>query len=239
MSTSNLADCQASLLPKARPKPMAEAQGVHAMLNTRVNIRCTSKGQIHANILALSELFYCRETRHLIGCQIRVDSNKPRRGVKLPALQIAWETSDWQSLGREDERILKSRINDFGFGPFRIGLLRGAMAIYALDVQKAQAMRDLAAVLAAPDALERVGFEVWDRVRPSAGSCMRSVTRLIRYAGQTRAVPLDGLQRQGAVACIKRVGWAGLTDADIGQSLRSATVREVVQPKSYTKGAAR
>lgn len=103
---------------------------------------------------------------------------------------------------------------------------------------RANAMHDLTAVLAAPDAIHHVGFEVWDRVRPIAGSCLRLATRLIRFAGQNAAVRLDEVQHKRAVACITRAGWATLTAADIDQCLRSAPVREVVRVKSNRKGAA-
>lgn len=108
----------------------------------------------------------------------------------------------------------------------------------ALGKARAEAMRDLTAVLAAPDAIERVGFEVWDRVRPVAGSCIRLATRLIRFAGQNAAVRLDEVQRRRAVTCIMRAGWAPLTAADIDQCLRSAPVREVLRAKSNGKGVA-
>lgn len=108
----------------------------------------------------------------------------------------------------------------------------------ALGDARAQAMHDLTTMLAAPDAIERLGFEVWDRVRPVAGSCLRLATRLIRFAGQSGAARLDEAQRQPAAACIRRAGWATLTAADIDQCLRSATVREVLRAKSSRKGAA-
>lgn len=103
---------------------------------------------------------------------------------------------------------------------------------------RAEAIRDLTAVLAAPDAIDRLGFEVWDRVRPVAGSCIRLATRLIRFAGQNAAVRLDEVQRQRAAACVARAGWAPLTAADIDQCLRSTPVREVLRAKSNRKGAA-
>lgn len=108
----------------------------------------------------------------------------------------------------------------------------------ALGDARAEAMRDLTAVLAAPDAIDHVGFEVWDRVRPIAGSCLRRATRLIRFAGQNATVRLDEVERKRAVACVARAGWAPLTAADIDQCLRSALVREVVRAKSNRKGAA-
>lgn len=108
----------------------------------------------------------------------------------------------------------------------------------ALGDARAEAMHDLTAMLAAPDAIERLGFEVWDRVRPVAGSCIRLATRLIRFAGQNAAVRLDEVQRKRAVACIASNGWAPLTAADIDQCLRSASVREIVRAKSNRKGAA-
>ena len=103
---------------------------------------------------------------------------------------------------------------------------------------RVEAMRDLTAVLAAPEAIDHIGFEVWDRVRPVAGSCLRLATRLIRFAGQNAAVRLDEVQRQRAAACVTRAGWAHLTAADIDQCLRSAPVREIVRAKSNKKGAA-
>ena len=108
----------------------------------------------------------------------------------------------------------------------------------ALGDARAKAMHSLAAVLAAPDAIDLVGFEVWDRVRPVAGSCIRLATRLIRFAGQNAAVRFDEVQRRRAVACVTRAGWATLTATDIDQCLRSAVVREVVPAKPNRKGAA-
>ncbi len=99
-------------------------------------------------------------------------------------------------------------------------------------------MHRLAAVLAAPDAIERLGFEVYDRIRRVAGSCLGRATRLIRFAGQNAAVRLDEALRTRAVACVTRAGWATLTAAEIDHCLRSATVREVLQAKSNRKGAA-
>lgn len=103
---------------------------------------------------------------------------------------------------------------------------------------RAEAMHSLAAVLAAPDAIDHVGFEAWDRIRPVAGSCIRLATRLIRFAGQNAAVQLDEAQCRRAVTCVMRAGWAPLTAADIDQCLRSAAVREVLRAKSNRKGAA-
>lgn len=108
----------------------------------------------------------------------------------------------------------------------------------ALGDARAQAMHHLTAMLAAPDAIDHFGFEVWDRVRPVAGSCIRLATRLIRFAGQSAAVRLDEVQRERAAACVARAGWAILTAADIDQCLRSAPVREVLRAKSSRKGAA-
>lgn len=113
-----------------------------------------------------------------------------------------------------------------------------ALATITLGDARAEAMRDLTAALAAPDAIERVGFEVYDRIRPIQGSCLRRATRLILFAGQNAAVRLDEVQRKRAVACITRAGWAILTAADIDQCLRSATVRETDRAKSIRKGAA-
>jgi hypothetical protein len=103
---------------------------------------------------------------------------------------------------------------------------------------RTQAMRDLTAALAKPDAAERVGFELWDRVRPIAGSSLRLATRLIRFAGQDAAAQLDNDQCARAAVCIARASWADLTAAEIDQCLRSAIVREVVRTKSKSKGAA-
>jgi len=103
---------------------------------------------------------------------------------------------------------------------------------------QAHAMHDLAAVLAAPDAIEQLGFEVYDRIRRVSASCLGRATRLIRFAGQNAAVQLDEVQRQRAAAAVRRAGWAALTAAGIDQCLRSAPVREVVRAKSNRKGAA-
>ena len=103
---------------------------------------------------------------------------------------------------------------------------------------RAEAMHDLTAVVAAPDAIDHVGFEVYDRIRRVSGSCLGRATRLIRFAGQNAAVRLDEVQRKRAVACVTRAGWAPLTAADIDQCLRSAPVREVLRAKSNRKGAA-
>ena len=103
---------------------------------------------------------------------------------------------------------------------------------------QAQAMHELATLLAAPDAIERLGFEVYDRIRRVSGSCLGRATRLIRFAGQNAAVQLDEGQRERAVAAVIRAGWASLTAADIDHCLRSAAVREVLQAKSNRKGAA-
>lgn len=103
---------------------------------------------------------------------------------------------------------------------------------------RTEAIHRLAAVLAAPDAIDHVGCEVWDRARPVAGSCIRLATRLIRFAGQNAAIPLDERQRQRAVAYVRQAGWAALTAAEIDHCLRSATVRDAPQAKSNRKGAA-
>ncbi len=103
---------------------------------------------------------------------------------------------------------------------------------------RAKALNDLAAMLAAPDTIERLGFEVYDRIRRVSGCCLGRGTRLICFAGQNTAVQLDEVQRHRAVAAVRRVGWAALTVTDIDQCLRSATVREVLQAKSNRKGAA-
>jgi len=103
---------------------------------------------------------------------------------------------------------------------------------------RAKALSDLAAVLAAPDAIERLGFEVYDRISRVSGSCLGRATRLIRFAGHDAAAPLDKGQRERAVAAVIRAGWGSLTAADIDHCLRSAAVREVVQAKSNRKGAA-
>jgi hypothetical protein len=108
----------------------------------------------------------------------------------------------------------------------------------ALGEVRADAVHDLMAVLSASDAIERLGFEVRDRVRPVAGSCIRLATRLIRFAGQNAAVRLDEVQRRRAVACVTRASCTTLTAAEIDQCLRSATVREVLQAKPNKKGAA-
>ena len=108
----------------------------------------------------------------------------------------------------------------------------------AVGEARAHAMRDFSAALAASDAVERVGFEVFDRIRRVASSCLGRATRLIRFAGQNAAVRIDEAQRRRAVACVKRAGWAALTAADIDQCLRSAPVREVLRAKSSRKGAA-
>ena len=101
-----------------------------------------------------------------------------------------------------------------------------------------QAMHDLAAVLAAPDAIERLGFEVYDRIRRVSGCCLGRATRLIRFAGENTAVQLDEGQRERAVAAVIRAGSASLTAVDIDHCLRSAAVREVLRTKSNRKGAA-
>lgn len=103
---------------------------------------------------------------------------------------------------------------------------------------RAKTLDDLATVLAAPDSINRLGFEVCDRIRRVSGSCLGRATRLIRFAGQNAATPLDERQRQRAVAAVIRAGWASLTAADIDHCLRSAAVREVLQAKSSRKGAA-
>jgi len=113
-----------------------------------------------------------------------------------------------------------------------------ARTIPAAGKPQTQAMHDLAAVLAAPDAIERLEFEVYDRIRRVSGSCLGRATRLIRFAGHDAATLLDEGQRERAVAAIIRAGWASLTAADIDHCLRSAAVREVVQAKSNRKGAA-
>ncbi len=103
---------------------------------------------------------------------------------------------------------------------------------------QAQAPDDLAAVLAALDAIDRLGFEVYDRIRRVSGCCLGRATRLIRFAGHDAAAPLDKGQRERAVAAVIRAGWASLTAADIDHCLRSAAVREVLRAKSNRKGAA-
>ncbi len=103
---------------------------------------------------------------------------------------------------------------------------------------RAKALDDLATVLAAPDAIDRLGFKVYDRIHRVSGSCLGRATRLNRFVGHDAATPLDEGQRQRAVASVIRAGWASLTSADIDHCLRSAAVREVLQAKSNRKGAA-
>lgn len=103
---------------------------------------------------------------------------------------------------------------------------------------RAQAMHDLMGVLAAPEATERLGFEVYDRIRRVSGSCLGRATRLIRFDGQNAAVQLDEVQRRRAVTCVLRASWSTLTATDVDLCLRSAPVREVVRAKSNKKGAA-
>lgn len=104
--------------------------------------------------------------------------------------------------------------------------------------ERDRTMHDLATVLAAPDAIQRLGFEVSDGIRRVSGSCLGRANRLIRFVGHDTATPLDEGQRQRAVAAVIRAGWASLTSADIHHCLRSAAVREVLQAKSNRKGAA-
>ena len=103
---------------------------------------------------------------------------------------------------------------------------------------RAQALRELGVVLGASDAIERVGFEVYNRIRPIQGSCLRSATRLVSFAGQSGAIRLDDAQRKRAVACLKAAGFAALSDADLDRCLLMTPVREIVRGKSRTKGAA-
>jgi len=104
--------------------------------------------------------------------------------------------------------------------------------------ERDRAMHDLTAALTAPDAIEQLGFEVYDRIRHVSACCLGRATRLIRFAGQNAAIPLDERQRQRAVAYVRQAGWAALTAAEIDHCLRSATVRDAPQAKSNRKGAA-
>lgn len=100
-----------------------------------------------------------------------------------------------------------------------------------------RAMHDFNAVLAAPDAIDRLGFEVYDSIRRVSGCCLGRATRLIRFAGQNATVQLDDGERERAVDAVIQAGWASSTAVDIDHCLRSAAVREV-QAKSNRKGAA-
>lgn len=106
---------------------------------------------------------------------------------------------------------------------------------------RAQALCELKAALLASDAIERVGFEVYDRTRPIAGSCLRQATRFIHWAGHDGAVRLDEAQRQRVVDHLKETGpagWAALTDADMDHCLRSAPVREIMRRRNGQGAAA-